>query len=194
MQQEESCSSLLPELGGSNGGCACPAIGVKAFGTCSIPGHSEISGCYSEGSTSCCQSQKCKPWHLRAEHLGMLQTELHGSAEEISAAAESGQVFVCSATMFFISGTIQSLISTSMTSCITQNLSGGNPNTTIHTIAMKSSSPSLPNNARALFGPSVLLFLTGEALSIFEIVWGTSLYRDIPQLHWMEIWTGTHHF
>lgn len=155
---------------------------------------SEINGCYAEVSTSCCQSEKCKPWHLRAEHLGMLQMELHGSAEEISAAAESGQVFVCSATMFFILGTIQSLISTSMTSCITQNLSGGNPNTTIHKRAMKSLSPSLPNNARALLGPSVLLFLTGEALSIFEIVWGTSLYRDIPQLHWMEISTGTHHF
>lgn len=87
MQLEESCSSLLSEWGGSNGGCACPDIHVKPFGTSSIPGHSaEINGCYSEVSSSCCQSKKCKPWHLRAEHLGMLQMELHRSAEEISAA------------------------------------------------------------------------------------------------------------
>lgn len=77
---------------------------------------------------------------------------------------------VLSATVFFILGTIQNLISTSMTSCITQNSSGGNPNTTIHKVATKSLSPSFQNNARAAFGPGVLIFLTCEALSISEIV------------------------
>lgn len=106
--------------GWSSGGCACSAIYVKPFGTSRIRGHSAgINDCCSEVSTSCCQSKKCKPWQLRAEHLGMLQTELQVSAEEISAVAESGQAFVCSATVFFVLGTIQNLISTPMTSCIT---------------------------------------------------------------------------
>lgn len=77
---------------------------------------------------------------------------------------------VLSATAFFMFATIQNLISTSMTSCITQNLSGGNPNTIIHKMATKSLSPSFQNNARAVFGPGVLIFLTREALNISEIV------------------------
>lgn len=78
MQQEESCSSLLSEWGRKSGGCACSDIHVKPFGTSRIPGHSaEINGCYSEVSTSCCQSKKCKLWYLGAEHLGMLEKELH---------------------------------------------------------------------------------------------------------------------
>lgn len=58
---------------------------------------------------------------------------------------------------------MQNLISTSRTSGIAQNLSGGNPNTAVHKMAMKSVSPSSQNNARAVFGPGALVFLTREA-------------------------------
>lgn len=56
---------------------------------------------------------------------------------------------VFSASVFFTLGTIQHLIYAPMTSCVTQNFSGGNPNTTIHKTATKSLNPSFQNNARA---------------------------------------------
>lgn len=152
MHQEESCSPLLPEWGRTSGGCACSGIHVKPFGTSRIPGHSaEINDCYSEVSTSRCQSKKCNLCHLEAEHLGMLEQSCTSDAEEIPAAAEPGKFLlnVFSATVFLTLGTIQHLIYASMTSCVTQNFSGGNPNTTIHKTATKSLNPSFQNNARA---------------------------------------------
>lgn len=197
MQQEESCSSLLSEQGRSRGGCACSDL--KPSGSSRIPGHSVRLVAVTQKSALLLPEQEAQALAPR----GWTSGSAGNGAALLRKAPREFQLLhslarplfnVFSATVFLVLGTMQNLISTSMTSCISQNLSGGNPNTTIHKMAMKSLSPSLENNTRAVFGPGVLIFLTCKALSISEIVRGTSLYRDIPELHWIQIWTDTHHF
>lgn len=156
--------------GWSSGGCACSAIYVKPFGTSRIRGHSAgINDCCSEVSTSCCQSKKCKAMAAQGWTSGNAANGAAGKCWGNFSCCRvwPGLCVLCHRVLHIRYNSKPHFYTYDILYYL--KLVWRQPKY-IHKMAMKSLSPSVPNNAREVFGPSVLIFLTGEALSISEIV------------------------